>query len=140
MDSFTTKKYSKGDVIIKEGDQGDKAFMINKGYIEINKKALDDKDVVIARLGPGQIFGEMCLFDNKPRSASAVALGDVELSIIDREMFFSFLDETSPQIKTIIELLLNRLRQTSSLVTLLKLEVNRQKIIEENIHKMDFPT
>lgn len=144
MDPITTENYSKGDLIIQEGEKGDKAFVINKGHVEINKTYLDGQSVVIARLGPGQIFGEMCLFDNKNRSASALALSDVELSVINKDAFTIFLKDTPPQIKVIIELLLNRLRQTSNLVALLKLELDHpfkdNQNLEDSLNKIDFPT
>ena len=144
MSSFDTVKYNEGDIIIKEGTPGDRAFVINKGHVEVKKLALDGNQVVIARLGPGQIFGEMCLFDNSPRSASVLALSNVELSIIEKEQFLHYLKDTPPQIKVIVELLLKRLRQTSNLVTLLKLEkkdlLKASSFLQDNINNLDFPT
>lgn len=140
----TTETYSKNQIIIEEGETGNKAYVINKGHVEIRKKTLDNDSAAIALLGPGQIFGEMCLFDNKKRSASAYAMGDVELSVIEKEDFTKYLNDTPPQIKIIIELLLKRLRQTSSLVALLKTEIQfsstKETLIQDNIEELDFPT
>jgi CRP-like cAMP-binding protein len=143
MGPIQTESYSKGDLIITEGEKGEKAFLINKGHVEIKKSSLDGQLVVLARLSQGQMFGEMCLFDNKPRSASAYALSDVELSVITKSEFLQYLENTPPQIKVIIELLLNRLRQTSSLVALLKMETavsekNGEKI-KDTLKDIDFP-
>ena len=145
MCSFATKQFKKGDLIIKEGDTADTAFVINKGHVEVKKITLKGESVLIARLDPGQIFGEMSLFDNSNRSASVYALSDVELSVITKEDFLKYLDNTPPQIKVIIELLLKRLRQTSNLVTLIKTEENISKkdqkdILEQSIKEIDFPT
>src|SRR3989339_2193117 len=133
MCSFATKQFKKGDLIIKEGDTADTAFVINKGHVEVKKITLKGESVLIARLDPGQIFGEMSLFDNSNRSASVYALSDVELSVITKEDFLKYLDNTPPQIKVIIELLLKRLRQTSNLVTLIKTEENISKKDQKDI-------
>jgi CRP/FNR family transcriptional regulator, cyclic AMP receptor protein len=144
MNPNKTERFSKGQQIIKEGERGDKAYVINKGYVEVRKETLDGSFIVISSLGPGQIFGEMCLFDNKPRSASVFALSDVEVSVIDKEDFNYFLDDTPPQIRVLVDLLLKRLRQTSNFVALLKLEVNYQgkesKKVEDDLKDLDFPT
>ncbi|MGD9581597.1 MAG: Crp/Fnr family transcriptional regulator, partial [Vampirovibrionia bacterium] len=102
-------------------------------------------EVVNARLDPGQIFGEMSLFDNTNSSASVYALSNVELSIIKKEDFLEYLNDTPPQINVIIELLLKRLRQTSNLISLLKTEDSlydeaQKDLIEKNIKDLDFPT
>lgn len=145
MCSFATKQFKKGDLIIKEGDTADTAFVINKGHVEVKKITLKGESVLIARLDPGQIFGEMSLFDNSNRSASVYALSDVELSVITKEDFLKYLSNTPPQIKVIIELLLKRLRQTSNLVTLIKTEEtiskkDQKEILEQSIKEIDFPT
>lgn len=140
----TTETYSKNEVIIKEGEKGNRAFVINKGHVEIKKNTIDKNSAVIAILGPGQIFGEMCLFDDKQRSASAYAMGDVELSVIEKAEFIKYLENTPPELKVIIELLLKRIRQTSSLVALLKTETqytsNNDETLKKNIENADFPT
>jgi CRP-like cAMP-binding protein len=144
MGTYSIEHYSKGDLIIKESETGDKAFLINKGHVEVRKKTLGKESVVLARLGPGQMFGEMCLFDNKQRSASVYALSEVELSVINKEAFLNYLEDTPPQIRVIIELLLNRLRQTSSLVALLKMDINdpakHTQLIKEKLNDIHFPT
>lgn len=144
MGSFATKNFSKGELIIKEGDSGEEAYVINKGHVEVRKTAPNNEEVLLARLGPGQIFGEMCLFDNSPRSASVYAISALEVNVIDKDQFLHYMKDTPMQIKVIVELLLKRLRQTSYLVSILKLEISepekRDKLIEENIKDLDFPT
>ncbi|MEW5822318.1 MAG: cyclic nucleotide-binding domain-containing protein [Cyanobacteriota bacterium] len=144
MTSQNTKFFKKGETILVEGTPGEEAYVINKGHVEIKKQTLDDTEVVIATLGPGQIFGEMCLFDDSPRSASVYAINDLEVIVISKEEFLSYLKDTPTQIKIILELLLKRLRQTSYLITLLKLDTKRSKeipsIVDKNLTEIDFPT
>lgn len=122
MSIFSTQVFQKGDIIIHEGHSGDNAYIINKGSVEVFKKTPDNEPVTLAILGAGQIFGEMCLFDNAPRSASVVAMTEVELNIIEKEDFLANLKDAPIQVKIIMELLLTRLRQTSDLVAILKYE------------------
>ncbi|MSP87761.1 MAG: cyclic nucleotide-binding domain-containing protein [Alphaproteobacteria bacterium] len=62
-----------GDVIFREGEMGDCAFIINQGLVEITKKS-GRRSVVLDRVGVQGIFGEMAMIDAKPRSATATAL------------------------------------------------------------------
>ncbi len=79
------KRFTAGEVIFKEGDdpQGE-AYVIHGGAVEIRKR-IEGTERVLARLGEGELFGEMALFRKSPRSADAVAGTDVELLVIQNE-------------------------------------------------------
>jgi len=62
-----------GEVIFKEGGQGDAFFIIEKGSISVQKKSSASTSERLAVLGPGEFFGEMALLDDSLRSATAVA-------------------------------------------------------------------
>ncbi|MDO8140847.1 MAG: cyclic nucleotide-binding domain-containing protein, partial [Candidatus Brocadiales bacterium] len=76
----------KGEIIFKEGDVSDNAYIIKTGQVEISKDTGTQK-VVLAVLKEGDIFGEMGLIEDKPRSATATALDDVRLKAINHEKF-----------------------------------------------------
>jgi rhodanese-related sulfurtransferase len=79
------RKFKPGDVIFKEGDDPrGEAYVIHTGAVEVRRR-FDGTDKVLNRLGEGEPLGEMALFRKGPRSASAVATGDVELLIIKEE-------------------------------------------------------
>ncbi len=71
-----------GSVIIREGDVGDRFWVVDAGEVEV-----DQGGTPIARLGPGESFGELALIRDIPRTASVVALTDVDLFALDREAF-----------------------------------------------------
>jgi CRP-like cAMP-binding protein len=79
-----------GTVVFKEGDPGDQLCVIQEGRVEIRVK-----ERPVAVLGPSEIFGEMALVDESPRSASAVALDDCRIAFIDRRRFL-FLVQNTP--------------------------------------------
>ena len=71
-----------GATIIREGDVGDRFWVLDTGYVAVSQGG-----VTIARLGPGASFGELALVRDIPRTASVTALSDVRLLALDRESF-----------------------------------------------------
>jgi CRP-like cAMP-binding protein len=70
------RSFDAGDTIVQRGDAADEMFVIRSGEVEIRRDAL------VARLGPGDFFGEMSLLESLPRDADAVAVSAVELLVI----------------------------------------------------------
>ncbi len=81
---FRTLELRAGTVIVREGDEPDAAYIINSGTCEAYKIVDGDKRV-LGRLGPGDAFGETSIFAATPRTASVVALENVELTEITVE-------------------------------------------------------
>ena len=103
-----------GEVIFGEGDYGDAAYMVRKGAIEI-RITVDGEEIVIATLGPGEIFGEMSLIDDQPRAAAARAKTDAELLVVRGPPFKKRLDalsESDPVLRHLINVYVTRLRMT----------------------------
>ena len=78
--------FQPGQVIFREGDTSQEAFRILRGRVEISILA-DGKPVILAQLGEGDIFGEMAMVDERPRSASAQALDVTECEVLTPENF-----------------------------------------------------
>jgi len=78
--------YPKDTMIFSEGQPGNELYILQKGTVKISK-IVNDKEVLLAILKPGDIFGEMALIENKPRSASADANEDVTLLAVNRSNF-----------------------------------------------------
>ena len=70
--------FSKGDKIFREGEPGSCAYLIESGSVEISAMNHGAK-ITISTLGPGEIFGEMALIDNRRRSATATILEDADM-------------------------------------------------------------
>jgi hypothetical protein len=76
--------YQRGQVIIREGEPGDRLFMLSSGKVKAFKKSPAGKQVAIAELEEGAFFGEGAILTGRPRTASIVATTDVELLELDR--------------------------------------------------------
>jgi len=110
------RSFKAGEIIFNEGDHGDEAFMIHSGEVEISLNSVGH-EVVLAKLGRGEIFGEMALIDNQPRMAAAKALSETTLSTVSQEAFkkkMDWLAEEDRLIKHILEVFVSRLREQAS--------------------------
>lgn len=80
------KTFRKGEIILEEGTHGSEAYIIDSGKIQVFRSK-NGKRVDLAVLGRNQVFGEMSMIDDRPRSASAVALEDTAVTVIGPEEF-----------------------------------------------------
>ena len=115
--------YKAGDVIIKEGTHGQVIFLITKGKVEI-AKILDGKKLVIETLGPGDIFGEMSFVDSDPRSATAMAIENAEVALLDKIALDGEFNKLSADVREIIKTLVERLRKTTRKTVALSVELH----------------
>ncbi len=106
---------SKGAVIVREGDQGDCAYLVQAGSVDVYVED-EGKKTVLAHMGAGQIFGEMALVFDEYRVATVEAAEDCMLIPITREMFQSKLDKSDPTIRAIVPMLLKRIIQSNNLL------------------------
>jgi CRP/FNR family transcriptional regulator, cyclic AMP receptor protein len=115
MAARPTQHFVKGQTILLEGSEGDRTYRIITGEVLICKKNHNGNLVPIAKLGPGEIFGEMYLFEgSKTRTASAIAVStEVMLEVIFQEELVSMLNRISTSAISIFEALSKRLQKTS---------------------------
>ena len=102
----------RGEVIRREGDQSTEASIIRRGRVEVSK-AGPVGPVVLATLGEGEIFGEMALITEKPRSATVTAVEEVEAAVVDPDSFNQLIREQPEFIFPILRVLFERLQTVS---------------------------
>jgi CRP-like cAMP-binding protein len=145
------RTYRDNTMIFCENEPGQELYIIQAGQVKITK--IVDEEVLLAVLKPGDIFGEMALLDNKPRSASAISFGEVTVMAINKSNFEGMV-QAQPQLATrLIQLLSERLwtayRQLENLTirdtagriydTLLtQIEKQRIKIRPKTTHNFQF--
>jgi CRP/FNR family cyclic AMP-dependent transcriptional regulator len=113
--SRPTQQFIKGQTILLEGTPGDRSFRILAGEVVVCKRNSANQVVPIARLGAGEIFGEMYLFsDNRNRSATVVAGSEVMVEVIHQHDMRNELGRISPALHSILDGFSQRLRIVSS--------------------------
>ncbi|HEX2448498.1 MAG TPA: cyclic nucleotide-binding domain-containing protein [Methyloceanibacter sp.] len=100
--------FSAGEVIFREGDKADTMYVIRSGEVVIERAGQ-----VFASLTSGAIFGEMALIDNSPRSATARAKTNCELTVIGQETFLFLIHETPFFAMAVMRTLVDRLRRAA---------------------------
>ena len=107
--------FKAGDTIISEGDEGDTAFFIVAGSVEvIVGRGADAKSVGV--LGEGEVFGEMSLIEPGPRSATVKAITDVECLATSYDEFIAAIEDYPERAVAYMKTLVRRLRQMNELM------------------------
>jgi CRP/FNR family transcriptional regulator, cyclic AMP receptor protein len=106
--SIDAVPFKAGSVIFREGDEARELFVIKSGEVRIQ---IGNRTVT--ELGSDSIFGEMALIDNEPRSATAIAITDVELVPVSERQFLFLVSQTPYFALKVMRVLAQRLRATN---------------------------
>lgn len=119
----TDEEHERGSKIFHHGDVGEKLYLIREGKVRISREVPGMGEEALAILGPGEVFGEMALLDDAPRSADAVVHERCKLLVIPRDGFDDLLflnKELAYEVLwTIVTILVKRLRETNDKLTFL---------------------
>lgn len=106
------QKVRKGEVIFREGDPGDRMYVIIAGKVTLAHSASDGREALLGVLGPGDMFGELSVFDPSARTSTATALTEATLLSLSREQLKVWL-ATRPEVaEKLLQALAKRLRRT----------------------------
>jgi len=117
LDHIKVKNYSAGEIIFREGEKSDDFYIILSGNAEIIKKNSHEKEVVLTKLSPGDVFGELGIILGLPRQATVRAKTNLELEIIDPRLFSSYFDfdkETGEKMRAMVQTMAQRIRDNGS--------------------------
>src|SRR6266481_1808718 len=112
---ITARQYGAGEVIFLENDIGETAYVIERGRVEVLKR-LDGKNVHIAYIGQGEPFGEMSMIDEKPRSATVVAVEKTTVRELHRDEFLQTLQSQPDVAISLLKILFERLREADATI------------------------
>ncbi|MFC6340635.1 cyclic nucleotide-binding domain-containing protein, partial [Nocardioides hankookensis] len=90
--SMAESRLRRGDVLFHEGDSGDKLYVVLDGKVKLGRTSSDGRENLLAILGPGQMFGELSLFDPGPRSATVTAVTDATFASLSHEDLLRWLE------------------------------------------------
>jgi CRP/FNR family transcriptional regulator, cyclic AMP receptor protein len=106
------RSFTAGESICRLGDRGDSMMAVVVGTVRISRPTSRGKEIILADLGSGELFGEIALLDGKPRSANVVALTNCELMILERRNLIPFLERNPAACMKLMEILCARIRRS----------------------------
>ena len=101
-----------GEIIFAIGSPGDQMMALLRGTIRISVPSSDGKELLLAIIRPGEVFGELAVLDGKERSADAIAESPSTLAILDRKDILSFFERQPSAWPKLVSVLCQRLRHT----------------------------
>ena len=114
--NMVSVKISKGSVLFAEGDEGDNLYVIAEGKLKLGTSSGDGRENLLSILGPGEMFGELSLFDPGPRTSTATAVTDAKLLSLGQEKLLPWLIENPMVSLQLLSSLAQRLRRTNEAV------------------------
>ena len=104
---------ARGEVLFHEGEPGDRLYVVRDGKIKLGRRSNDGRENLLAVLGPGEMFGELSLFDPGPRSSSATAVSDTSLLELGHGDLLRWLELNPSVAQHLLQALGRRLRRTN---------------------------
>lgn len=111
--SMVELRARKGDVIFVEGEPGDRLYIVVEGKVVLGQAAADGRETLLAVQGPGEMFGELSLFDPGIRTSTATALTDCVVLGLGREALRPWLTGRPEVAEALLQALAQRLRRTN---------------------------
>ena len=114
--SMNLVKLRKGQSLFKEGDDGDHLYVVSSGKVKLGTKSVDGRENLLMILGPGDMFGELSLFDSGPRTATAIAVTDSKVLALGQDKVIPWVREHPEVSLQLLARLASRLRRTNEVV------------------------
>ena len=123
-----TRNYPKSSMIILEEEMGDVVFIVKSGTVKITRVNDEGKEVILAMLGVGEVFGEMAILDGESRSANALSQENCEVVTINREDFLSMIKTNNKVALSLMTEFAIRLRKSDQQIEALSLDDAEHRI------------
>ena len=115
--TLVERRVKGGQIICNQGDPGTEMYIIAQGHVNIHLPGENSRRVSLKDIAVGEYFGELALFDDKPRSASALATTDAVLLELSRETLSSYLERRPRAAMAILRTMAERLRETNAMLS-----------------------
>lgn len=122
--SISHEHFEPGEAILRQGDWGDKVYIIMKGEVEVVREEPGKGEILLTKQGPGDCFGELALLSNTPRTATVRTVTAVDALTIDRGAFNSLLAGFTPLRKIFEQMSQERLKRDKERLDILERELH----------------
>ena len=113
-ETMSTLTVRRGSVLFHEGDAGNQLFVVVSGKMKLGRHGSGGRENLLAVVGPGQMFGELSVFDPGPRSTTATAVTDAELRVLEHPDLVTWLERYPTVSHGLLSQLAGRLRRRRS--------------------------
>ena len=111
--SMVESRVPRGAVIFAEGEPGDRMYVVLDGKVKLGQSSPDGREPLLAVLGPGEVFGELSLFDPGPRTSTATAVTDAVVIALGHDNLRPWLAGRPEVAESLLQALAQRLRRTN---------------------------
>jgi uncharacterized membrane protein len=123
-----TRRYDKGETIFRAGDVGDSFYIVRSGAVQIYIENFEGEKIILRENIPGDVFGDVSMFDGGPRTATAVVTEETEVFFLDKEGLLALVKKHPHSALDLLSVMGKRLRSTNEL---LRHQVSRNLNVEE---------
>jgi CRP/FNR family transcriptional regulator, cyclic AMP receptor protein len=113
---MTDVHLSRGERLFAEGDEGDRLYVVLDGKMKLTRAAPDGRENLLSVVGPGEMFGELSLFDPRPRTASATAITEAHLAALAHDKLLIWLTGRPEVALHLLRALAQRLRRANDVM------------------------
>lgn len=112
-----TVEFPRSQVIFEEGEPGDRLYLVQDGKVKIGRRTPEGRQHLLGIVGPADMFGELSVFDPRPRTSTATALTDVRVTSMTRSETRQWIASRPEFAEQLLQALARRVRRTNSMLT-----------------------
>ncbi len=109
--------FARGESVFTAGDPGDCLYVIVSGRVKVGRRIADGREVLLAVMGPSDMFGELAIFDPGPRTSTVTALTELHAAVMDRQGLKAWLQDRPEIAAQLLQVLARRLRRTNDIMS-----------------------
>ena len=130
-----------GEVIFSQHEPSRHAYAVDNGYVSISRTDPNNNEMILANLSKGALFGELAIFDGEYRDATATALMNTELIVIERNHMLDIIRQNPEKLDQLLEHFAKRIRETDNLAMVLAFapQTNRVEIALKRLWNSAIP-
>lgn len=110
----TSRRYKRGGPLFLEGEIADRVFLVESGWVTLRTTGPEGDEMILGLRGPGEVVGEMSALDGAPRSATAIAVDDLETTVVSASAMASLIDRDAAVAGDLLRVMARRLREAGS--------------------------
>ena len=110
----TTRRYKRGGPLFLEGEIADRVFLVESGWVTLRTTGPEGDEMILALRGPGEVVGEMSALDGAPRSATAIAVDDIEATVVAASVLSALVERDAAIAADLLRVMARRLREAGS--------------------------